>query len=94
MKKLFRIFLLLWIITLTVGCVTTNPNPNKPKTEAEVLAEVNKNLEAVDELTIDVSFVPETDDPIDFLRILTVNDFHGALAETDQAAEQPGWVNI
>lgn len=86
MKKLFRIFLLLWIITLTVGCVTTNPNPNKPKTEAEVLAEVNKNLEAVDELTIDVSFVPETDDPIDFLRILTVNDFHGALAETDQAA--------
>ncbi|HHU24705.1 MAG: bifunctional UDP-sugar hydrolase/5'-nucleotidase [Bacilli bacterium] len=86
MKKTFRILLLLWIITLTVGCVQTNPNPNKPKTEAEVIAEVNKNLKAVDQLTIDVSFVPETDDEIDFLRILTVNDFHGALAETDGEA--------
>ena len=55
------------------------------KTEAEVIAEVNKNLKAVDQLTIDVSLVPKQTMKL-ILRILTVNDFHGALAETDGEA--------
>lgn len=83
-KKLFCLFIL--SIALLIGGCTTGGGDKSGKTEEEILKEVQAAFEKLDKQDLIIDRTDETDDPITKLTILTVNDFHGALEETEDGA--------
>lgn len=80
MRKRIHI-LLIGIITVCFGLIGCSSASNKPLTEAEIEANVKKTFEKIDANSLSIARNEETNNPIDRLNILTVNDFHGALEE-------------
>ena len=81
-KKLLYILFLLCSIFI-VGCNTPQDDPNRPLTKEEIEELVKEGFNSLDSHLYNFSKDEGTDTDVTKITLLSVNDFHGALEETD-----------